>query len=117
MARGDVLLVSLPASDKREQSGRRPAVAIQTDVTGEPMLMIAPVTSNLNALRFAFAVQIDPSIENGLTESSVIMIFQMRAIDKARIIRKIGQVSSSDLAKIDDEIWRMLKPPSTDGTN
>ncbi len=34
MARGDILLVSLPASDGREQSGRRPAVAVQTDVDG-----------------------------------------------------------------------------------
>lgn len=40
MARGDVLLVSLPASDRREQSGRRPVLAVQTDVAGEPMLMI-----------------------------------------------------------------------------
>lgn len=57
MARGDVLLVSLPTSDKREQSGRRPAVAVQTDLAGEPLLMIAPVTSNLNALRFALCLQ------------------------------------------------------------
>ena len=39
MARGDVLLVSLPPSDRREQSGRRPAVAVQTDQAGEPMLI------------------------------------------------------------------------------
>jgi mRNA-degrading endonuclease toxin of MazEF toxin-antitoxin module len=52
MARGDVLLVSLPPSDRREQSGRRPAVAVQTDQAGEPMLMVAPVTPNLAALRF-----------------------------------------------------------------
>ncbi len=58
MARGDVLLVSLPASDGREQSGTRPAVAVQTDVAGEPMLMVAPVTPNFGALRFKFAVQI-----------------------------------------------------------
>ena len=44
MARGDVLLVTLPPSDRREQSGRRPAVAVQTDLTGEPMLLVAPVT-------------------------------------------------------------------------
>jgi len=50
MARGDVLLVSLPPSDRREQSGRRPAVAVQTDQAGEPMLMVAPVTSSLAAL-------------------------------------------------------------------
>ncbi len=90
MARGDVLLINLPVSDGREQSGRRPAVAIQTDVSGEPMLMIAPITSNLNALRFAYSVKIEPSEENGLTQTSIVMIFQMRAIDKSRIIKKIG---------------------------
>ena len=50
MARGDVLLVTLTPSDRREQSGRRPAVAVQTDLAGEPMLMVAPVTSSLAAL-------------------------------------------------------------------
>lgn len=113
MARGDVLLISLPASDKREQSGRRPAVAVQTDLAGEPLLMIAPITSSLGALRFVFTVQINPSAENGLTEQSVVMIFQMRAIDKARIVRKIGQLSATDMARIDVEIWRMLKPPDS----
>ncbi len=78
MARGDVLLVSLPASDGREQNGRRPAVAVQTDVAGEPMLMVAPITSNLKALRFKFSVKVEPSTENGLDLPSVVMVFQMR---------------------------------------
>ena len=56
MARGDVLLVSLPTSDGREQSGRRPAVAIQTDIAGDPMLMIAPITSNLKVYRSGRAI-------------------------------------------------------------
>lgn len=111
MARGDVLLINLPSSDKREQSGRRPAVAVQTDVAGEPMLMVAPITSNLNALRFTFAVKIEPSNKNGLTQTSIVMIFQMRAIDKSRIIKLIGKLSDEDLKKIDIEIWKMLKPP------
>ena len=80
MARGDVLLVSLPPSDRREQSGRRPAVAVQTDQKGEPMLMVAPITSNLAALRFAFTVSIEPSPDNGLSMKSVVMVFQMRAL-------------------------------------
>ena len=113
MARGDVILVSLPESEGREQSGRRPAVAVQTDLIGEPMLMIAPITSNLAALRFAFSVRVEPSSENGLTMSSVVMVFQMRAIDKARIIRKVGWLSSEDIARIDAEIWRMLRPPTS----
>lgn len=109
MARGDVLLISLPNSDGREQSGRRPAAAVQTDVAGAPMLMIAPITSNLNAARFSFSVSIEPTPENGLTQKSVVMIFQMRAIDKNRIVKKLGCLSAEDIEKIDVEIWRMLK--------
>ena len=77
------------------------------------MLMVAPVTSNLAALRFAFSVRVEPSAENGLTLPSVVMVFQMRAIDKARIIRGIGQLSQTDMTRIDAEIWRMLKPPAS----
>ena len=110
MARGDVLIVSLPATDGREQSGRRPAVAVQTDIAGEPMLMVAPVTSNLKASRFRFSVRIAPSLENGLTETSVIMVFQMRAIDKARVVRRLGALSDADLRLVDAEIWKMLTP-------
>ncbi len=110
MARGDVLLISLPISDGREQSGRRPAIALQTDVAGEPMLMIAPITSSLSALRFAYSVKIEPSEKNGLTQTSIVMIFQMRAIDKTRIVKKIGTLSKEDMEKVDAEIWRMLKP-------
>lgn len=109
MARGDILIVGLPASDGREQSGRRPALAVQTDTAGEPMLMVAPITSNLNAARFNFTIQIEPSEENGLKVVSVVMVFQMRAIDKSRIINKIGRLSEDDLRRVDAEIWKMLK--------
>ncbi|BDA66919.1 hypothetical protein CAL7716_010850 [Calothrix sp. PCC 7716] len=110
MARGDVLLVSLPDSDKREEKGNRPAIAVQTDVANSPMLMIIPVTSSLGALRFPFVVRIEPSEENGLTLPSVAMVFQMRAIDRKRIIQKIGELEPQYLTQIDAEIWRMLKP-------
>ena len=41
------------------------------------------------------------------------MVFQMRAIDKVRMIRRIGRVSNEDMERIDAEIWRMLKPPDS----
>ena len=64
----------------------------------------------MRALRFPFTVRVEPSLENGLTSASVVMVFQMRAIDKERILRKTGEVSESDMARIDSEMWRMLKP-------
>jgi mRNA interferase MazF len=114
MARGDVLLVGLPDSDKREEKGNRPAIAVQTDVAVSPMLMIVPVTSSLGALRFPFTVRIEPSVLNGLMLLSVAMVFQMRAIDRKRIIRKIGELEPEYLVQIDGEIWRMLKPPEVE---
>jgi len=110
MARGDVVVIDLPVSEWREQSGRRPAVAVQTDLAGEPMLVVAPITSNLAALRFAFTVRVEPSPENGLTLPSIVMVFQLRAVDKQRLVRKIGPMSKADMARIDAEIWRMLRP-------
>jgi mRNA interferase MazF len=114
MARGDIILVSLPNSERREEKGNRPAIAVQTDIANSPMLMIVPVTSSLGALRFSFTVKIEPSEQNGLTLPSVAMIFQMRAIDRLRIIKKIGQLELKYLTQVDAEIWRMLKPPKTD---
>lgn len=111
MAKGDILLVGLPNSDRREQDGTRPAIAVQTNVATSPMLMIVPVTSSLNATRFPFTVKIESSESNGLSKTSVAMVFQMRAIDKKRIIRKIGSLESEYLEQIDREIWQMLKPP------
>jgi hypothetical protein len=42
---------------------------------------------------------------------SAVMVFQMRAIDKARIVRKIGRLSEADMTRVNTEVWRMLKPP------
>jgi len=114
MARGDILLVSLPASDRREEKGKRPAIAVQAGSTLSPMLMVVPVTSSLGAMRFPFTVRIEPSDKNGLTLPSVAMVFQMRAIDRKRIIRKIGELEPEYLAQVDAEIWQMLKPPKID---
>ena len=110
MARGDILLVALPDSDKREERGTRPAIAVQTDNADSLMLIIIPVTSSLGALRFPLTVKINPSPSNGPTLESVAMVFQLRAIDRRRIVRKIGTLDSESLAQIDKEIWKMLKP-------
>jgi mRNA interferase MazF len=110
MARGDVLLVALPDSDKREEKGNRPAIAVQTDGPNAPMLMIVPITSALAARRFAFTIELTPSPMNGLTLPSIAMVFQMRAIDRKRIIKTIGTLEPEYLKQLDAEIRKMLLP-------
>jgi mRNA interferase MazF len=110
MARGDILLVALPDSDKREEKGNRPAIAVQTDGPNSPMLMIVPITSALAARRFAFTVELEPSPMNGLTLPSIAMVFQMRAIDRKRVIKTIGTLEPKYLSQLDVEIRKMLLP-------
>lgn len=64
----------------------------------------------MGALHFVFTVEVQPSESNGLTLPSVAMIFQLRAIDRRRIVRKIGQLEPEILAEIDEKIWQLLKP-------
>ncbi len=47
-----------------------------------------------------------------MTLPSIAMVFQMRAIDRKRIIRSIGTLEPEYLAKVDAAIWAMLKPPT-----
>jgi mRNA interferase MazF len=114
MARGDVLRVTLPESDRREERGTRPAIAVQMENTASPMLMVVPVPSALGALRFPFTVRIEPLENNGLTLTSVALVFQLRAIDRKRIVHKMGELEAELMAQIDAEIWQMLKPPNNE---
>lgn len=113
MARGDILIVNLPApadSAGREQIGNRPAIVVQTDVTTAhlPTTMIVPFTSNLAATRFPYTMCVDPSAQNGLTRPSVLLIFQLRAIDKRRLGNKIGHLEEHYLQQLEGEIRRLL---------
>jgi mRNA interferase MazF len=110
VARGDILLITLPDSDRREEKGTRPAIVVQANEEQSPLLMVIPLTSSLAALRFAYTTEVQPSELNGLSLPSVAMVFQLRAIDRNRIVRKIGQLESETLTEIDEKIWQLLKP-------
>lgn len=109
MTRGDVLLIHLPNVDKREITSDHPAIALQTNGDNhQPLLMIAPLTSNPKTARFRYTMKIEPSSENGLSVPSVCMVFQTWVIDRVRIIKRIGKVSYSDMGNIDCELEAML---------
>ncbi len=113
MARGDVLLVELqsPAgSAGHEQTGRRPAIAVQTDAASAnlPTLIIVPLTGKLSALRFPHTIRVEPSNVNGLNQPSVLLAFQLRAIDRRRILETIGRLEQDYLDQLDAEMRHML---------
>lgn len=113
MNRGDIMLVNLPTppgGTGHEQIGPRPALIVHNDVTNKilPVIVIIPFTTQLGALRFPHAIRVEPSEENGLSQTSVLMVFQLRAIDKQRLLYKIGRLEEDILKKADAEIRLML---------
>jgi mRNA interferase MazF len=111
MPRGNILTVRLPppaGNPGHEQIGNRPAIAVQNDTTNHSTTMIVPLTSNLQALRFTHTFQVDPSPENGLAMSSVILVFQLRAIDNRRLGNVIGQLEDYHLQRLEAEIRDLL---------
>ena len=109
MARGDVLLILFPMpAHSHEQEGYRPALEVQDTNPLLPTTMVIPFTSSLGAARFPHSLLVQPSAENGLDVPSVLMVFQLRAIDKSRIDKRIGQIESSHLRTIESEMKALL---------
>jgi len=113
MARGDIVTVDLPVPSHQaghEQVGRRPAIVVQTDVTDAslPTTMIVPLTSKLSAMRFPYTFRVDPSPQNGLTRPSVLLVFQLRAIDRKRLGVNIGCLEQHYMEQLESEIRHLL---------
>ena len=99
---GDVFTVEIPPSDGHEQAGTRPAIIVQAPEFEDrlPTVLIVPLTSRLAAQAFPGTFVIYPDAENHLSMISVALVFQLRAIDKRRLKRKIGHLSASDLIQL-----------------
>ena len=106
MKKGDVYYVNLSSGFGHEQHGFRPAILISESIAG--LVVVIPLTTNLEALRFPYVTSIFISSLNNLEQDSVALIFQIKSIDKNRLHNKIGSISSSDLKKIDSQIKKML---------
>ncbi len=99
---GDLYWVRLPQVDGREQAGIRPAVIVQDPVAGGalPTVLVMPLTLQLAAARFPGTLRIDPDDENQLSMPSVLLVFQLRAIDRRRLAGRLGRISSAQLAHL-----------------
>jgi mRNA interferase MazF len=107
MIKGEIWSIELPSSDLSEQMGSRLS-AIIANVDADIVIVI-PFTSNKQALRFKNTILIEPNLENGLKQESILLVFQLRAIDKNRIKNKIGILDSNTINQVDLMIKEMLK--------
>lgn len=99
---GDIYSVEIPPRGGHAQTGRRPAIILQTAQVSAKLLTVlaVPLTSQQNAARFPATILITPDSENGLRVASVALVFQLAAIDKRFITTKIGKVSDKIIREI-----------------
>jgi mRNA interferase MazF len=100
--RGDVYFADLNPVVGAEQAGTRPVLIIQNNQANRliPTVTVIPLTSNSRAVRFLFTVMI-PAAESGLLQDSVALAFQVRTLDKSRLMRRAGRISPEKMSAID----------------
>jgi mRNA interferase MazF len=110
MKKGDICIINLAVEVDHEQYGQRPAIVISdTGIgTGIGILIVVPLTSNLEALRFPYTLAILPNKQNNLKQKSVALIFHIRAIDKSRVVKIIGKINKQIEEKINFILKEML---------
>lgn len=103
--RGDLYYTDLSPVVGSEQGGVRPVLIIQNNVGNKysPTVVIAAITSKKHKNKLPTHVELG-SLVDGLPKNSIVLLEQIRTIDKSRLGNKIGSVSDHVMRKIDDSI-------------
>ncbi|MBV9266799.1 MAG: type II toxin-antitoxin system PemK/MazF family toxin [Acidobacteriaceae bacterium] len=102
--RGDVIEVNLDPTVGTEIQKTRRCVVVQNDTGNRvsPRTIIVPATSSENARGKPFPIWVPVSeSDGGFTKHAVVLCDQIRVIDKSRIVRACGHLSSEAMAKVD----------------
>lgn len=103
---GGVHWVEFPPRGGHAQAGRRPAIIAQVSAHSArlPTLLLIPLTTQIDALRFPGTVLIEADAGNGLRRASVALVFQLTAVDRRFVADRLGQIAETKL----QEIWTAL---------
>ncbi|MDX9917424.1 MAG: type II toxin-antitoxin system PemK/MazF family toxin [Gudongella sp.] len=103
--RGDIYYADLSPVIGSEQGGVRPILVIQNDVGNKysPTIIVAAITSQINKARLPTHIEITGP-EHGLPKDSVVLLEQIRTIDKKRLREKIGKFDEEMMRKVDDAL-------------
>lgn len=103
--RGDIYYADLSPVVGSEQGGIRPVLVVQNDVGNKysPTIIVAAVTSRRNKADLPTHVEIAAD-GNGLSKNSVILLEQLRTIDKTRLKERIGTIDRNRLPEVNEAL-------------
>ncbi len=103
--RGELYYADLSPVVGSEQGGVRPVLVVQNDVGNKysPTVIAAAVTSKINKAKLPTHIEL-PSTSYGLQRDSVILLEQIRTLDKKRLKERIGELNEVMMSKVDRAI-------------
>ena len=103
--RGELYYADLSPVIGSEQGGVRPVLVVQNDVGNRysPTVIAAAVTSKMNKARLPTHIELQASVY-GLNKDSVILLEQIRTIDKRRLKERIGLLPPQMMARVNDAL-------------
>ncbi|MBD2137616.1 type II toxin-antitoxin system PemK/MazF family toxin [Anabaena sp. FACHB-1237] len=110
MYRGEVWLVNLDPTVGTEISKKRPCVIVNDNAIGIlPLKVIVPVTDWKERYSIRpWMVKLEPTTENSLAKVSGVDTFQIRSVSETRLMRKLGQLSESEMQMISEALAVVL---------
>lgn len=103
--RGDIYYADLSPVVGSEQGGIRPVVIVQNDVGNKhsPTVIAAAITSQTNKTKLPTHIEVYAD-KYGLAKDSVILLEQVRTIDKKRLKEKMGHLEDDVMQKVNSAI-------------
>lgn len=100
--RGDVFFADLSPVIGSEQGGTRPVLIIQNDIGNRfsPTVIVAAITAQIQKAKLPTHVEIDAK-KYGFERDSVILLEQLRTIDKSRLTDCITQLDDELMKRVD----------------
>ena len=103
--RGDIYYADLSPVVGSEQGGMRPVLIVQNDVGNKysPTVIAAAITSKTSKSRLPTHIEVFAD-RYGLAKDSVILLEQIRTIDKTRLKEKMGHLDDAVMDRVNDAI-------------
>lgn len=103
--RGDIYYADLSPVVGSEQGGIRPVLIIQNDIGNKysPTVIAAAITSQINKAKMPTHIELGAK-DYGLNKDSVILLEQIRTIDKKRLREKIGHLDEAHMEKVNNAL-------------
>ncbi len=100
--RGDIFIVDLSPVVGSEQGGERPSLVVQNNTGNKfsPTIIVAAISGKLKKPKLPTHIAVEKG-KYGLQKDSVVMLEQIRTVDRQRLIHKVGHADNEFMKKVD----------------